>query len=341
MFPKKTLLLIIVSLAFSGYIAAQIGNSNTAAASATDSVAAVQSAMPAAVTTTDLRMPKALLVSRVVSSLNSQHRASVLSHVSPVYRRPFNATMMWTGTTNFVAKFVDNSGTIGNSTIFDNSGLVGIGTISPQATLHVAANNTPGLLVEAQDAIEFGTYVCCGAGPTGSSLGSSSGWSSFYNGVFLNSNGTANGGGGGTQINTSLPSWRLALGSGSVEWPGGDNFAIGRVAAGGNYSSPSIFFSISNTGKVKVAGGIDNTGSGVKHVRVQGCSMGTSNGCNTTIQWPGAFADANYTLVCTSQSGVNVGFFNKSATGVTVNLSIQAGGPPPSTGELDCIAMHD
>ena len=42
-----------------------------------------------------------------------------------------------TGTTNFLTKWTDASGTLGNSQIFDNGSMVGIGTSSPQTNLHL------------------------------------------------------------------------------------------------------------------------------------------------------------------------------------------------------------
>ena len=258
---KRTFL--VAPLLLSAYLAAQTENPNPATPGVTDPPA-VKDAPP---TAAELLMPRELLARRVVSNLNSRGITAPHMAASVPFRRPLNAMMMWSGTDNFIAKFVDNSGTLGNSDIFDSSGLVGIGTTNPQATLHIAGNNSPGLLVEAQDSILFGTTVCCGAGPTGSSLGSSAGWSGAYNGVFLNSNGTATGAADGAQVNTSLPSWRMALGSGTSEWLGGDNFAIGRVAAGGTYGSPSVLFSVNNAGKIKVAAGVDNTGGGLKHLR--------------------------------------------------------------------------
>jgi hypothetical protein len=157
------------------------------------------------------------------------------------------------GTTNSVPKF-SGSTTIVNSAVTENNGKVGIGTASPQATLHVAGNDHPGVIVEAQDSFLFGTTVCCGAGPTGSSIASDAGWSAFYNGLFFNSNGTSQG--GGAQLNASVPSWRMALGSGVNEWPGGDNFVIARVPAGGNYAAPSILLKVDAGGALHSSGGI-------------------------------------------------------------------------------------
>jgi hypothetical protein len=51
-----------------------------------------------------------------------------------------------TGTQNRIAKWTDNAGTLGDSTIFENSsGQVGIGTINPETTLQVVAPAVPGI----------------------------------------------------------------------------------------------------------------------------------------------------------------------------------------------------
>ncbi len=111
------------------------------------------------------------------------------------------------------------------------------------------------LTIEAQDSIIYGTAQCCGhQGATGSSISSSAGWSTGYNGAFFNSNGTGRGD-TGAQLNPTIPSWRMALGSGDQEWPGaGDQFTIGRVDPGGNYLHPNILFTINNAGRVNVPG---------------------------------------------------------------------------------------
>lgn len=345
MFPgKRSVVLLVLSLLPSTHLAGQVSGPKSSIEPPIVQSSDLKTPSEPIVTTAELQIPKAAALRGIMNGFYSPRRSKVQTLASIPFRRPLSAMMMFTGTDNFVAKFVDNSGTLGNSDIFDNSGSVGIGTTNPQATLHVAGNNSPGLLVEAQESIVFGTTACCGAGPTGSSIGSSAGFNSNYNGAFFNSNGTATGGSTGAQINTTVPSWRMALGSGAQEWPGGDNFVIARVAAGGNYGSPSILFSIANNGKIKVAGGVDNTGTGVKHVRVQGCTIAANSpSCSVTVQWPTAFADSNYTPVCMSQ-GPPVFLSTKTASAITVVLSLGNGFVATvnePTGELDCIAMHD
>jgi hypothetical protein len=67
--------------------------------------------------------------------------------------------------------------------------------------------------------------------------------------LFLNSNGNGVGA-GGAQYNTAVSSWRVAVGSGSAEWAGADVFAVGRVAAGGTYTSPTVLVKVDNTGNI-------------------------------------------------------------------------------------------
>src|SRR5437899_3857733 len=52
--------------------------------------------------------------------------------------RQSTAQTTGTGTTNLLAKWMDNAGTLGNSLIFDNGTNVGIGTTSPLGPLHLA-----------------------------------------------------------------------------------------------------------------------------------------------------------------------------------------------------------
>jgi hypothetical protein len=191
------------------------------------------------------------------------------------------------GTTNSIPKF-SGAATVVNSVVTEVNGKVGINNTTPQRTFDVqgdASNgygvsnfhssvlmgmdNTQGatlfvngpIIAQFQESLLYGTGACCntgGLGNTGgSSLGSTAGFSSSYNGAYFNANGTADGDGNvGHQINTSVPSWRMALGSGTAEWPGGDNFVVARVPAGGNYLAPSILFRVNSSGFAKVAGGV-------------------------------------------------------------------------------------
>lgn len=275
------------------------------------------------------------------------------------------------GTTNNVPKF-SGSATIVNSAITEVNGKVGIGTTNPQRTLDVQGfgdanfhsslvlglDNSQGATLfvngpiqgQFQRAFLYGTGACCitHVGTTGSSLGSTAGTSTSSNGAFFNSNGTADGDGNvGAQINTALPSWRMALGSGTSEWPGGDNFAIGRVAAGANYSAPVILFSLDNSGRLKLAGGIDASGSGIKHARTGGCNGGTGPSCSVTVSWPGtAFLDTSYTAVCTpdNASGIMFSITGKTATSVTVTVTagvLNGGLVVASMTGVECTATHD
>lgn len=90
---------------------------------------------------------------------------------------------------------------------------------------------------------------------------------------------------------------------------------------------------------VEIDGGVKNSGSGIKHVRVPVSSC-TVNGTFATcpLSWPGgAFADTNYTAVCSPDNAYGTaGISSKSASGITVLVS--------GTGNLsaiECMGMHD
>jgi hypothetical protein len=95
----------------------------------------------------------------------------------------------------------------------------------------------------------------------------------------------------------------------------------------------------------------------LKHARSGGCSLsGSTLSCNITLSWSGsAFADTNYTPVCTTENagGGTLSITGKTPASVTVTFTTftvcvptTAGtvcGGPPSAGisGVDCIALHD
>lgn len=99
-----------------------------------------------------------------------------------------------------------------------------------------------------------------------------------------------------------------------------------------------------------INGGISQ-GSGVKHQRFgASCTTGAAIGaaCNTTYTWTSAFADANYSVVCTgdSRAGGALGIpvvINTNSTGAsTFLLSIAAfSAAAAQFPAVDCIAFHD
>jgi hypothetical protein len=66
-----------------------------------------------------------------------------------------------TGNTNYVAKFTDSVGDLGNSAIFEASGFAGIGTASPLAPLHVngGAASTPNITGYLYGSTSTGNFV--------------------------------------------------------------------------------------------------------------------------------------------------------------------------------------
>lgn len=88
-----------------------------------------------------------------------------------------------------------------------------------------------------------------GIATRGSRLQSSGGTSANFNTLDLSSNATS----AGAQANTGFASWRQAVGSGSSEWGGADQWAVGRVAAAGAFAAPAILLKLSATGKLSAA----------------------------------------------------------------------------------------
>ena len=138
---------------------------------------------------------------------------------------------------------------------------------------------------------------------------------------------------------------RNAANSGDVEVASLDasNAVSLAGASGGNTTN------VVNTPKIKVNGGIVNSGAGMMHVRATSCTTSNATSpasCNSTITWPGTWADTNYTAICTvDQTGSAtslgvIGIFNKSTTQMSMVVQ-DSSGTTASTGTINCIAVHD
>jgi hypothetical protein len=130
------------------------------------------------------------------------------------------------------------------------------------------------------------------------------------------------------------------------------NFSFNVAAASGTDGS-SISWTevanIDNAGRLTLNGGVNNSGGGLKHVRAASCTTSNATNpasCNTTITWPSAWPDTNYTAVCTAdQTGSAAPFgviavFNKTTTQISVSIQ-DSGGSASTNGIIHCIGMHD
>jgi len=83
----------------------------------------------------------------VLKSASSVSKQSVVANVD----NPTPAAITGSGTGNRLSKWLDNIGTLGDSTLFDNGTNIGIGNTNPQTTLHIGPNNgygaTTGILL--------------------------------------------------------------------------------------------------------------------------------------------------------------------------------------------------
>jgi hypothetical protein len=106
--------------------------------------------------------------------------------------------------------------------------------------------------------------------------------------------------------------------------------------------SPTVF----PTG-IEVDESVNAQGSGLKHKRAGSCTPSFMDACEVTITWPGAaFADTNYTVVCTPDSylgrGTDTGVFsiiNKTTTSIAVGF--KASSTTDAFSGIECMAMHD
>lgn len=113
-----------------------------------------------------------------------------------------------------------------------------------------------------------------------------------------------------------------------------------------NVDASSIIFNANSAGTVKFQTGVAANGSGFKHARVSGCTTAATAGatCNVTLTWTTAFADANYTAVCSvdgsSGPAALIGFTNKLAASIQpAIIAVTANAATATT--FDCIAVHD
>lgn len=92
--------------------------------------------------------------------------------------------------------------------------------------------------------------------------------------------------------------------------------------------------------------GINNNGSGHKHIRFVSCTTaaGANSFCTTSMTWTTAFADANYSVVCTASNDAGQGWVtgtaNKVAAGMDVNFTNGPGAGALSE-TITCLADHD
>jgi len=116
------------------------------------------------------------------------------------------------------------------------------------------------------------------------------------------------------------------------------------INATDNVKVPSRMFSA--LGGLTVGTGVAADGSGFKHKRFGAtCSTAATTGttCTTTFSWTTAFADANYTPVCTPVGPTQVGIFSLAsfnAAGVTIEVVAGTNASASFSG-VDCIATHD
>jgi hypothetical protein len=168
-----------------------------------------------------------------------------------------------TGSTNFVTKWLDTAGTLGNSLIFDNGTNVGIGTTSPAVALDVMGNNA-GLRLSGT-----GTHEVVVTGVTNGRLGQDGNGFFFANdtpgsnGRFFTNNGTLNEwmritSSGNVGIGTTTPAAKLDV-NGSLNLPATASATVGVISLGG---VPFLHnFGINNTFLGASAGNMSMTGN--------------------------------------------------------------------------------
>lgn len=113
-----------------------------------------------------------------------------------------------------------------------------------------------------------------------------------------------------------------------------------------NYISVPSYFVTEQTQTLQVNASVAKDGGGFKHKRFGAtCSTAATTGttCTTTYSWTTAFADANYTPVCTPVGPTQLGVFSINsfnAAGVTIVIDTATNAAASYSG-VDCIAIHD
>jgi hypothetical protein len=117
------------------------------------------------------------------------------------------------------------------------------------------------------------------------------------------------------------------------------NSTIDSTVIGGTSPAAGTF----TTGKFTT--GIINNGVGLQHMRATSCTTAASAGafCQTTMTWPVAFANTNYTVVCSTQSGTLFlgAINNKTTTQITPIVELTPGNAAAASTEIDCVGIHD
>lgn len=99
-----------------------------------------------------------------------------------------------------------------------------------------------------------------------------------------------------------------------------------------------------------ISTGIANNGTGFQHVRQSfSCTVttGTFDGCNLTINWPGTWADTNYTAACwMSQPNIpawvaQAGVETTTTLPVSVFKINDGGAHTTLSGSVFCVGVHD
>jgi hypothetical protein len=113
------------------------------------------------------------------------------------------------------------------------------------------------------------------------------------------------------------------------------------IAASGNLTC-AVVAAASN---LIVSTGVGN-GTGMQHTRAASCTTGAliNASCDTTITWPVAFADTNYTAVATLDSpagGLVFILSTKNKTATTIDVTLVTLTAAASSGTINLIGMHD